>query len=85
MVFIAGPDSPTNQPMLVVANEVGGLLMPEGDTDAYAGSLARLLKDPQLRMKLGDRAREYVREHHDVGTVAAIFKAAIDPLVDRAH
>ena len=70
---------------LVVANEVGGLLAPEGDTGAYAGALARLLKEPQLRMKLGDRAREYVREHHDVSAVAAIFKSTIDPLFDRAH
>ena len=70
---------------LVVANEVGGLLAQEGNTEAFANALVRLLKDPQLRATLGDRARAYVRDHHDVRAVAANFKSTIEPLFDRDH
>ncbi|WP_136657386.1 glycosyltransferase family 4 protein [Nitratireductor sp. XY-223] len=68
---------------LVVANDVGGLLVPEDDTGAFAEALAGLLKEPQLRARLGQRGQQYVRDHHDVPAVAAIFKTTLDPLIMR--
>jgi glycosyltransferase involved in cell wall biosynthesis len=47
-----------------VHDEVDGLLVPEGDTPALAGALARLLADPSLALRLGAAARESVARAH---------------------
>lgn len=42
-----------------------GLLAPEGDPDALADAIERLLCDPALRRRLGRRGRETVLRHFD--------------------
>jgi glycosyltransferase involved in cell wall biosynthesis len=54
----------------VMHNETG-VLYPEGDADAAASALCRLADETHLRGTLGKRAREYVRQRHDVRTMAA--------------
>ncbi len=66
---------------LVVADNVGGLLTPANDVDAYGRAVERLLGDPGLRGELGVSAARYVREKHDVTAVSATFRTALDPLV----
>jgi glycosyltransferase involved in cell wall biosynthesis len=38
-----------------------GLLAPPGDVAALAGCMVRLTEDPELRIRMGERAREHVR------------------------
>ncbi len=56
----------------VVASQVGGLAflvqdgvtgfhVPDGDPDALCASVARLVQDGSLRMRMGERAAEYAR------------------------
>jgi glycosyltransferase involved in cell wall biosynthesis len=61
----------------VVATDVGGvseavlhretgLLVPPNDPGALAAALDRLVRDPQLRLRLGTAGRERVRQHFDL-------------------
>jgi glycosyltransferase involved in cell wall biosynthesis len=63
----------------VVASDVGGvaeavvdgetgLIVPAGDAAALAGALERLLEDPGLRRRFGERGRERARRLFDVET-----------------
>jgi L-malate glycosyltransferase len=49
-----------------VRGGVDGLLVPPDDPLALAGALARLLRDPALGRRLGERARATVRERYSV-------------------
>jgi sugar transferase (PEP-CTERM/EpsH1 system associated) len=51
----------------VVVDGVTGLLVQPGDPDALAQSIARLLRDPDLRHKMGQAGRERVVKHFSVG------------------
>jgi glycosyltransferase involved in cell wall biosynthesis len=64
----------------VVADGVGGLLVPAGDEAAFAGTLETLLDDPGRRRAMATQARSYVRAHHDLPAAAA----ALDAIVARA-
>ncbi|HWL42388.1 MAG TPA: glycosyltransferase family 4 protein [Ilumatobacter sp.] len=54
----------------VVRDDVTGLLVPPGDSEALAAALDRLAQSPAMRRSLGDAAREHVRAHHDAATNA---------------
>jgi glycosyltransferase involved in cell wall biosynthesis len=41
-----------------------GLIVPNGDVDAFAAAIVRLAGDPQLRDSLGNAAREYVERNY---------------------
>jgi glycosyltransferase involved in cell wall biosynthesis len=60
----------------VIASEVGaipdairhgatGLLVPPGDADALASALCLLIEDEEVRQRLGQSGREFVREAYD--------------------
>jgi phosphatidyl-myo-inositol dimannoside synthase len=49
-----------------VKDGVTGLLVPAFDTKAFEASIARLLKDSQLRRKMGRAAQSYIRQNHDL-------------------
>jgi glycosyltransferase involved in cell wall biosynthesis len=42
-----------------VVNGITGELVPHGDVGALAGSLARLLQDPEPRRRMGEEARRF--------------------------
>ncbi len=65
---------------LVVRDRETGLLVPEGDTDAYAGALRRLLGDPALRRRLGDAGLAKVAAEHDLAAASMTMRAALDDL-----
>ncbi len=44
-------------PLEIITDDVDGILVPPDDPDALARALVRLAEDPQLRSRLGDRAR----------------------------
>lgn len=50
----------------LVQDRINGLLMPPGDEKALANALGELLDNPALRIRLGQRGRERVREHFEV-------------------
>jgi glycosyltransferase involved in cell wall biosynthesis len=51
-----------------------GRLVPPRDAAAAAGVMHKLLLDPIERRRLGDAAREHVRDHHAVPTVVRMLE-----------
>ena len=54
----------------LVQHDDNGLLSEPGDVDAIAGSIARLLADPECRARLGNAARRTVEQGYDVDAAA---------------
>lgn len=44
---------------------VTGFIIPEGDVNAFAQSIKKLIQDPQLAYELGNKGRKYVVENFD--------------------
>ena len=55
----------------VIRDRETGLMIPQRDPAALAGSIGRLLEEPDLRVRLADRARRLVEEKFDVNHNAA--------------
>ncbi len=64
----------------IVAEEISGLLSPEGDASGFAGNLRRLIADPGLRLRLGQAGAAHIAKHHDLAAGAA----RLDGLLARA-
>jgi glycosyltransferase involved in cell wall biosynthesis len=60
----------------LVRNERNGLVVPAGDTQALAGAIRRLAKDPALRARLGEAGAQDVRAY-DYRAWAAGFSSAL--------
>jgi glycosyltransferase involved in cell wall biosynthesis len=54
----------------VVADGEAGLLVPEGDADAFAAAVRRLLDETGLRQAMGQASRGRVLRHHDLPQAA---------------
>ncbi|MFI4886585.1 MAG: glycosyltransferase family 4 protein [Steroidobacterales bacterium] len=50
----------------VIENEVNGLLVVPGDIDAIAAAIARLMREPALRAKLGGAARRTIEQSYSL-------------------
>ncbi len=50
----------------IVSDNVTGLLSREGDADAFASNLRRVLGDATLRRRLGEAARAHIAASHDL-------------------
>lgn len=66
----------------VVDGETGFLVAP-GDTDAFAARLEALLRDPDLRRRMGARARDRVLTAFSVGIVAQRWLRLFENVVER--
>ena len=64
----------------VVADGVTGVLTPIGDAAAFAAATARLLDDPEERVRLGKAARARVNARHDERAAAHALAAALRTL-----
>ena len=66
----------------LIRPEVDGLLVPPADPDALAAAIARLMDQPELRLRLGKSARQRVAERYDVvrntTQLAAVFHAYLN-------
>ncbi len=67
---------------LVVQHRKTGLLSPEGDLASYGDALRKLLISPDIRKKMGESARSYVRQTHDIAQAVRTFRDALLPLID---
>jgi glycosyltransferase involved in cell wall biosynthesis len=63
----------------VIDDDVSGLLIEPGDVDGLTSALGRLIRDPQLRQRLGAAARLKIVEHfgfdHNVERYRALFNS----------
>ena len=60
----------------LVSHDADGWLVPPRDHAAFAGALTRLLDDPDLRRRLGERARTTARERFSLARTAMLTEAA---------
>jgi glycosyltransferase involved in cell wall biosynthesis len=61
----------------LVHGDVNGFLVDVGDVDALAARLDRLLSDPELRTKMGERSRELARNGYTWPHVAEKMAATV--------
>jgi glycosyltransferase involved in cell wall biosynthesis len=67
----------------VVADGVGGMLVPHGDAAAFAAATGTLLRDRSQRLAMGLRAQRYVRDNHDIAAAARAIDAVLRRAVQR--
>jgi glycosyltransferase involved in cell wall biosynthesis len=64
----------------VVLDEVTGFLSKEGDEKAYADILLRLLKNKELRAKLGKAGKKHIEASHGIKAAAKLISSALEGL-----
>ena len=69
----------------IVVDGRTGLLVPAGSTAALASALARVIADPELRMRLGAAAREHVATTFGMERYVAEFAALYEEMAARKH
>ncbi|MCY4451352.1 MAG: glycosyltransferase family 4 protein [Immundisolibacterales bacterium] len=65
----------------LVRHEETGLLVREGDADAFAGAVRALLEAPERRRRMGDAARVRVAREHSSETATARLGDLVETLV----
>lgn len=66
----------------VVTSVRVGVRLPPGDVDAWSESIAYLIKNPDLRQRLGANAREYVVEHYSEKAMMDKTELLLQSIVD---
>lgn len=69
----------------LIRNEVDGLLVEPANEEELAAALARLLDQPELRLRLGKSARRRVVECYDLGRNTAEFAAMLGEINGREN
>lgn len=71
----------------IIEDGVNGMLVPSGDAEALAKTLARLITDKNLRARLAQRARKDAVDKHDwkryVDHLEGVFSKAMDSTIRR--
>jgi glycosyltransferase involved in cell wall biosynthesis len=60
-----------------------GFVVPAGDIASAAAALQRLSEDPELRLRLGKAAREYVRQGFLLATAIDRYRQAMESVLGR--
>jgi glycosyltransferase involved in cell wall biosynthesis len=68
----------------LIEHERTGLLAPEGDVDAFATNLRRLIGAPQTRAEMGGAAVEHIRRTHGLALAAKRLSEFLCSLAGRA-
>lgn len=66
----------------IVEDGITGLLTPEGDAEAFAAAVRRLL-DPGLRTRMGTAASRRAERHHSLEAASAALDAALSDTLGR--
>src|SRR5260370_10039263 len=69
----------------VVRDGERGLLVPQHDPPALAGALERLLADPELRVRLAEKARRFMETEFDIHRNTARRRAMFRLAVERSR
>lgn len=69
----------------VVSHDVNGLLVPPSDAVALGGALAQLVRNPDMRLRLGAAAREWAVPRFGVDGYVASVTALYDRLLAAKH
>ena len=67
----------------IVRDGETGLLTPEGDDEAFATAVARLLDDSPLRARMAAAASQGARARHGLAAAAGLLRETLMPLVSR--
>jgi glycosyltransferase involved in cell wall biosynthesis len=65
----------------LVVNGVTGILVPDGDVDAFADAIRMLVNDERLRLKMGTKGRDIVANKFDITTQAALYRDLYNQLL----
>ncbi len=68
----------------IIADGETGLLVAEGDADAFAAALASLLADDEMRQAMSRAATDRAARVHDVGSAAALLDRHLRDLIAEA-
>jgi glycosyltransferase involved in cell wall biosynthesis len=66
----------------VVAHGESGTLVPEGDTEAFAGAVRYLLLHPDLRDGMRLAGAERIRREHDINVVTAFLHQELAGIIN---
>jgi glycosyltransferase involved in cell wall biosynthesis len=67
----------------VIEHEITGLIVPNGDVNAFAAALVRLVDDPSLAARLAENARVFAQRHCRWELAAERLEAICDTLLKR--
>jgi glycosyltransferase involved in cell wall biosynthesis len=67
-------------PAEIISDGVDGLLVPNGDVEAFAAALLQVIRSPSLRRRLGAAGLEKARSF-EAGPVGERWDALLDSLV----
>jgi len=73
----------TQGPADMITDGLTGLIVPIGDDQALANGMLTLLRDPELRKKLAERARQYVQANYDEHKLMAQWAAMMRRVATR--
>ena len=65
----------------VIADDITGLIVPPGDSDALAAALHRLLQDPALGKRLGAAAHARHAESFQVRNMVADYESLYEEIL----
>ncbi len=69
----------------LLEHEKTGLIVSDGDIEAFAAAIVRLMRDPALSARLGESARLLVGKNHSWDQVAARVEQVYASVLERAH
>ncbi|OYY17345.1 MAG: hypothetical protein B7Y59_12670 [Burkholderiales bacterium 35-55-47] len=64
---------------MMVENEVNGLIVPSDDVDTLSLAIIRLIKYPELRLKIGNQAAKDIRLNFNEKKVMSMWKSVLFP------
>ncbi len=79
---VISTDCPCGGPAEVITHEQNGLLVPVGDVDALAAAMLRLIEDPALAVRLGEKAKE-IGIQANTEAICAQWRKYLDRVIER--